>query len=227
MSIDRQFDTSGVIANVLSEVSALLSPTSQASWHVRVSAVRYLQVVIPRHSLLMTAQHVNDAEQTVMAALQSQQIEVREAAQLTFTSLLSACLSHPSSSVIGFSSSNHASAHVLRLSKSLSALAAKSYRGADKKVDGALLARRHGAVLGLLALVACHPYDLPPHLPALLAQLSTYVNDPQPVSGAVRKAIGEFLRLHKEEWEQNFKEKFTEEQLDAVMSVQSAPTYFA
>ena len=225
--INRQFDTSGVIANVLSEVSSVLSPTSHAAWHVRVSAVRYLQVVIPRHSLLMTAQHVNDVEQTVMAALQSQQIEVREAAQQTLTSLLSACLSHPASSVIGFSSSAHASSHVLRLLASLKATAAKSYRGKDKKVDPALLARRHGAVLGLLALIACHPYDLPAHLPALLAQLSQYVNDPQPVSGAVRKGVGEFMRTHKEEWDQSFKEKFTEEQLDALTSVQSAPTYFA
>ena len=225
--INRQFDTSGVIANVLSEVSELLSATSHASWHVKVSAVRYLQVVIPRHSLLMTAQHVNDVEQTVMAALQSPQIEVREAAQLTLTSLLSACLSHPASSVIGFSSSAHASSHVLRLLKSLNAVAAKSYRGKDKKVDPALLARRHGAVLGLLALIACHPYDLPSHLPALLAQLAVHVNDPQPVSGAVRKAVGEFLRTHKEEWESHFKDKFTEEQLDALTSVQSAPTYFA
>ena len=225
--INRQFDTSGVIANVLSEVSDLLSPNSHSSWHVRVSAVRYLQVVIPRHSLLMTAQHVNDVEQTVMAALQSPQIEVREAAQLTLTSVLSACLSHPASSVIGFSSSTHASSHVLRLLKSLSAIAAKSYRSKDKKVDPALLARRHGAVLGLLALIACHPYDLPSHLPALLAQLSTYVNDPQPVSGAVRKGVGEFMRTHKDEWEMTFRDKFTEEQLDAVTSVQSAPTYFA
>ena len=60
-------------------------------------------------------------------------------------------------------------------------------------------------MLGLLALIACHPYDLPSHLPALLAQLVTHVNDPQPVSGAVRKGVGEFMTTHKDEWEMSFK----------------------
>ena len=225
VSVRRQFDVEGVIANVLGEVSELMA-SSSSSWHVKVSALKLLQIVIPRHSMLMTAQHVTDVEATVLAALVHPQVEVREQAALTLSSLLSACLSHPASSVVGFSSSTHASSHVQRLVKRLTTLARTAYRDRQKKVDPLLLAQRHGGVLGLLALVSCHPYDLPRHLPEVLRVLSGFVNDPQPVSGAVRKGFAEFLRTHKEEWE-SFKERFTEEQLDALNSVQSAPTYFA
>ena len=226
VQVRRAFDAEGVVANVIGEVGDLMATSTSVSWHVKVSALRYLQVVIPRHSLLMTAQMVTDVEGTVMTALVHPQVEVREAAALTLQSLLSSCLSHPPSSVAGFSSSTHASAHVQRLVKQLMALAKTNYRDRAKKVDGGQLAVRHGGVLGLLACVACHPYDLPRHLPEVLRVLSGYVNDPQPVAGDVRKGFAEFMRTHKEEWEA-FKEKFTAEQLDAVNGVQSAPTYFA
>jgi hypothetical protein len=64
-------------------------------------------------------------------------------------------------------------------------------------------------------------------LPALLQLLASHVNDPQPISGAVRKGVAEFMRTHKEEWEQSFRDRFTEEQLDALSSVQGAATYVA
>ena len=224
VSIRREFDVGGVVANVLDEVGALMA--SNVPWQAKVSALRFLQIVVPRHSMLMTAKQVTDVESIVVAALVHPQVEVRDAAALTLSSLLSSCLSHPASSVIGFSSSTHASTHVRRLIKTMTTLANTHYRDRMKKVDPALLAQRHGGVLGLLAIVQSHPYDLPHHLPEVLRLLSGSVNDPQPVSGAVRKGFAEFLRTHKEEWEA-FKERFTEAQLDAVNSVQSAPTYFA
>ena len=225
VEVRKEFDVEGVVANVLDEMGALMA-SSAVSWQVKVSALRFLQVLVPRHSMLMTAKQVTDVEGIVVAALVHPQVEVRDAAALTLSSLLSSCLSHPASSVIGFSSSSHASTHVRRLTKHMTTLAATPYRDRMKKSDPALLAQRHGGVLGLLALVQSHPYDLPAHLPEVLRVLAGYVNDPQPVSGAVRKGFAEFLRTHKEEWEA-FKERFTERQLDAVNSVQSAPTYFA
>ena len=46
--------------------------------------------------------------------------------------------------------------------------------------------RRHAGVLGLCACVRAFPYDVPPLMPRVLMDLSTHVNDPQPiqVSGA-------------------------------------------
>lgn len=46
---------------------------------------------------------------------------------------------------------------------------------------GESLRLRHGGVLGLSACVLAHPYTVPPYLPQLLMDLSTHLNDPQPI----------------------------------------------
>lgn len=43
------------------------------------------------------------------------------------------------------------------------------------------LARRHGGVVGIAALLAACPYAVPAWLPAALVAVGSYVNDPDPI----------------------------------------------
>lgn len=50
--------------------------------------------------------------------------------------------------------------------------------------------------------------------------------DPEPIKTPLSKLFSEFRRTHKDSWEAQ-RLLFTEEELDALNSVQMAPTYFA
>jgi len=41
--------------------------------------------------------------------------------------------------------------------------------------------KRHAGVLGLCAYVQAYPYDVPDFMPQILMDLSSHVNDPQPI----------------------------------------------
>jgi len=41
--------------------------------------------------------------------------------------------------------------------------------------------QRHAGVLGLCAYVQAYPYDVPELMPQVLMDLSSHVNDPQPI----------------------------------------------
>ena len=43
------------------------------------------------------------------------------------------------------------------------------------------LVKRHGAVLGLCAVVSSSPYDVPAHLPDTVTYLCQFINDPLPI----------------------------------------------
>jgi len=76
---------------------------------------------------------------------------------------------------------------------------------------------RHAGVLGVSAAVLSSPYDIPQWMPETLSELSTHMNDPTPIKESVRATFAEFWRTHLDEWEINFKPKFSEKQLDYVL----------
>merc|ERR1719223_1495185 len=105
-------------------------------------------------------------------------------------------------------------------------LAKKYMKLARNNSADAALAKRQGGILGLSAMVSTCPYTVPDHLPAVLAFLTDYAKDPAPVKKHLQHLFAEFRRTHRDEWP-IFKEKFTEEQLDAISTMQMAPSYFA
>ena len=100
-----------------------------------------------------------------------------------------------------------------------------------------LLDRQHGA-LGLSALLAAHPYDVPDWMPATLAILASHLRDPSPIDGSlfsftyvsndqgiVKETLNEFWRTHQDEW-LFFQELFTQDQQDSIRQ-STVPSYFA
>ena len=54
--------------------------------------------------------------------------------------------------------------------------------------------------MGLSAVVAACPYDIPPHLPGVLMVLADHLHDPQPISATVKLVLQDFKRTHQDNW---------------------------
>jgi hypothetical protein len=54
--------------------------------------------------------------------------------------------------------------------------------------------------VGLSAVVAACPYDIPPHLPGVLMVLADHLHDPQPISATVKLVLQDFKRTHQDNW---------------------------
>eukprot|EP00171_Calliarthron_tuberculosum_P009884 IDg9884t1 len=99
-------------------------------------------------------------------------------------------------------------------------------RGARVQMSPDTIRRRHGATLGLSSLVISSPYTVPEWMPSILVSLSNCVSDPPPISTSVKKLFVDFLRTHRDEWQQH-KAAFTEEELEIVSELLVSPSYYA
>jgi proteasome activator subunit 4 len=82
--------------------------------------------------------------------------------------------------------------------------------------------------ISTVMLTACialaFPYDLPDFLPALLTSLVRHRTHPA-VQDVVTKAVQQFKRTHQDRWQQEFRRRFTPEQLADVQGA-GAAAYF-
>ena len=66
---------------------------------------------------------------------------------------------------------------------------------------GESLVQLHSGILGICAFVEAFPYDVPEFVPPILMELSTHLNDPQPVPLTIKKCLQEFKRTHQDNWQ--------------------------
>lgn len=59
---------------------------------------------------------------------------------------------------------------------------------------------RHGALLGISALVLAFPYDIPVWLPDALVFLSNFATDPSPIQNTIKRTFTEFRHTHQDTW---------------------------
>jgi len=92
--------------------------------------------------------------------------------------------------------------------------------------DAETLIRRHGAVLGLSAVITAFPYEIPEWMPSTLALLANKASgDRGMISLSVKKTLGEFKKTHQDTWMMDQK-LFNEDELEALEGVFSS-NYFA
>lgn len=84
---------------------------------------------------------------------------------------------------------------------------------------------RHGATLGLIALLRSAAYDVPPWLPAVLSLLARRSHERDPVGSAIRKAFLDWKHMHQDDWH-SVRSKLPEEQLDVILDIHCASSYF-
>jgi len=84
----------------------------------------------------------------------------------------------------------------------------------------------HSGILGLCAFVEAFPYDVPDFVPPILMELSTHLNDRQPIPMTIKKSLQEFKRTHQDNWQEH-KTKFTEDQLVVMTDLLVSQNYYA
>ena len=218
----------------------LRSVAKAGSWHVKQFVAAALAILVPRHAFVISnassarAQQGSDdpppalktVKATLVNMLSDTQVEVREAAARALQSMLT---SIPGSG----GSAGGVSKMTAKMMKKLHRLAKSDFQRSTKGLDAAAregrqkaVAKRHGGVLGLGALVLSQPYDVPEWLPNTLVSLAPNTQDPMPVGASAKKIFQEFRRTHRDEWH-IFKNKFDEEQLDIINDCTESLSYFA
>merc|ERR1712200_181696 len=84
----------------------------------------------------------------------------------------------------------------------------------------------HSGILGLCSFIEAFPHDVPEFVPPILMELSTHLNDPQPVPSTIKKSLQEFKRTHQDNWQEH-KTKFTEDQLVVMTDLLVSQNYYA
>jgi proteasome activator subunit 4 len=207
------------------------SSNNNTSWFVRKGVIDGVTPLRARHLLLLSHSQDDSLLNLVEARLDDKQIEVQEAA--------SACL-------VGFVASKHLHERESIANRLLKLAATGLPKGkaplvsADDKISSpaseelrhfrAQLAKairkRHAGCLGVAAVIQAQPFDVPPHLPAVIAALARHSGDPMPIGATVKKCVADFRRTHHDNWATHAA-AFTEEQLSEVLAVGSGGSYFA
>ncbi len=210
------------------------------SWHSRMGAIQMCQSFGIFNLFQVSTTIRSRIQKMIIDALCDDQLEVRLSASIALT---------------GFIHSNFIQANdeLLSTFKTLSAVKA---RRKDKEtgkfvINMTNLVKRHGGVLGISAIVASCPYDVPDYLPEAATYLCQFVNDPVPIQvikdyseffiqftliliwnklnllkGTVKKCLSEFRRTHQDNWQQH-SQKFNESQLSALSDILISPNYYA
>eukprot|EP00743_Colponemidia_sp_Colp-15_P005386 GILK01005788.1.p1 GENE.GILK01005788.1~~GILK01005788.1.p1 ORF type:complete len:1828 (-),score=234.09 GILK01005788.1:70-5553(-) len=186
-----------------------------ASWHIRLSALNFIETTVAGHRLLLTSAEEDMIYERICGLLADVQPEVREAAVRVLSTL----------------SMSTSEARMTALSQKFSDLVGVVQRrkqAADKQPNPQRDANLRTGILGLSALVLAFPYDVPQWMPALIEKLTRFSGSSHgtEIQNVVRKTLSEFRRTHQDSW-RLFKERFTDEQLEALNDSVVAPSYFA
>lgn len=176
--------------------------TEQAAWRTRLAVLSFLQVWSVFTMFLRTPQQSRAVEELVVRMLADQSAEVRQAASATLAGLI-----------------------VMGGSELRTRLLARFLHSALPPA-GAGVPTRHSVVLGLGALVAAVPYEVPDWLPSVLKGLAHYIHEPAPLSTTARLVLADFWRTHQDMWHMH-KTRFSEEDLDLVRDLVISPSYYA
>jgi hypothetical protein len=213
---------------------SLLSSTSSnsnTSWFVRKGVIDGVTPLRARHLLLLSHAQEESLLSLVEARLDDKQIEVQEAAS---ASLVGFVASKPLSEresianrLLRLASTvlPKGKAPIVPASDPITSPANEELRQFRARLAKAIR-KRHAGCLGIAAVVQAQPFDVPPHLPAVIAALARHSGDPMPIGATVKKSIADFRRTHHDNWATHAA-AFTEEQLSEVLSVGSGGSYFA
>jgi Proteasome-substrate-size regulator, mid region/Domain of unknown function (DUF3437) len=200
-----------VVAEIV-RVCELISKS--ARYRVRGALLPFLQVLSFCRLFTATEETLASVRKIVTNLLSDQQLEVRDAAASTLVPLIRDAPAAVTSNM------RDEFASILR------STAGRGHRGRRLVLEGEVLCRRHGAVLGLSSMVMSRPYQVPPWMPSVLVQLAACINDAPPISASTRKLFADFMRTHRDEWSVH-KRAFSEDELECVSELMVSPSYYA
>jgi len=203
--------------NVLSAIYPTLKHlSSHPSWHLRTVIPPFVQIAVYNSWFSIESRKQREIWiELLIDVLHDAQIEVRELAGNALSSIIRYLL--PS--------------QLMTLRDRFIEL---MERAVEEKGDQKAWKERkmHAAVLGLSAIVLSHPYTIQIWLPKTMLVLATKAQMNWIKTGAIGKTIratfGEFWRTHKNQWsEEQALVLFTSEELDALHSLSTSPSYYS
>lgn len=179
-------------------VAALVRIGKTASaWHQRLRILINIQAVYFRNLFLMPRKRQRPLFDTVTGMLQDTQLEVRVGAATTLSGMIRCSPVALRSSVIETLTKQFTT--ILHKNP----LPRRKTIGAPTSEHSKLVLTRHGAVLGLGALVQAFPYTSPPPkwIPAILATLATgAAGDPGMVGKSAKTVVSDFKKTRQDTW---------------------------
>ncbi|KAJ2740126.1 Proteasome activator BLM10, partial [Coemansia sp. BCRC 34301] len=197
--------TTQMSETVTSKMLALLEEEAN-SWHVITKTLPLLCTLTFSNRFTLSHDVRMKIVDTTALFLEHDQIEVRQTASKSLTSLVKCA----SSNVIADINS--------KFSVKISTPLPRVRYGRPPKdpvAYGRLALTRHAGVLGLSCLVLAFPYTIPDWLPEVLILLAGCIDDPNPIQSTVQRTFAEFRRTHMDTWHEDRK-KFTISQLELL-----------
>ncbi|GAM25835.1 hypothetical protein SAMD00019534_090100 [Acytostelium subglobosum LB1] len=193
-------------SKLLDEIINSVKSITSTSWRVRRATLPFLQILFFNHSILFTPQQIDSVYNIVLGYVNDPQIEVREYAKNTLTSLLK--------------SSKHDTARIKALISNATTQLSQS------KTTSANASQKHQYILTLSSIVLSSPYQIPTYFPEVLDHLSRYSSSIFPLSNTVQNTLSEFWLTHKDTWEEE-KLNFTEDEIEKMHDTVAYPSYYA
>jgi proteasome activator subunit 4 len=196
---------------------------SSHTWHVRKAILPFLRTVA--YGSLLDLPRFVSIVWTISLLLHDPQLEVRELASQTLAGLLRcappSCLAELRAECCATLSKKRARTEEAETQASAASTALAI---ASRKLD--MVAKQHGAILGLSALVLAFPLELPEWMPDVLMVLAKFGDTPNPIKASVARTLKEFRRTHQDMWFEH-KQAFTPLQLDILETPVAPPLYYA
>ena len=177
------------------------------SWHQRLRVMINIQIVYFRRLFLMSAADRSRLFDCIASMLQDTQSEVRAGASTTLSGMIRCSPVSLRNEVVGKYEKRFIK--ILKENpfpkkpKNRSTALARSETGTPTPEHNQLIILRHGAVLGLGALIEAFPYASPP--PTWMADALTTIsvlaaNDPGVVGPSAKSIISEFKKTRQDTW---------------------------
>jgi len=194
---------------------------SSSSYKTKISMLEYLQVAVFTNfpALACNKEYVSQVQQLVVSLLQDDNLTVRQKAAKILGGLLH------SGFLNGEAVPNLLADLRGRVRDRMKRHGKKFTREQGQEDKGRAL-QHHSGILGMCAFVEAFPYDVPKFVPPILMELSTHLNDPQPIPMTIKKSLQEFKRTHQDNWQEH-KRKFTEDQLVVMTDLLVSQNYYA
>ncbi|XP_022243744.1 proteasome activator complex subunit 4-like [Limulus polyphemus] len=201
-------------------ISTMKQVRESNSWHARVAALSYLQVMVFSNLFMVMhqPQWVEEITKLVVSLLEDERVEVRETAAETLGGFLHCEFVKVTEELL--------ESFKVKCRKKLKKRKMQDRASGLSIVDLQELTERHAGILGLCACVNAYPYDVPEFLPDVLVMLGDHLNDPQPIPSTIKKTLSNFRRTHHDSW-RDHKLKFTDDQLAVITDLLVSPSYYA
>ncbi|KAL3489336.1 hypothetical protein BJX62DRAFT_155398 [Aspergillus germanicus] len=200
------------------------------SWHQRLRIMINIQIIYFRRLFLLSAADRDKLFECVASMLEDPQHEVRAGASATLSGMVRCSPESLRKEIVDRFKKRFAKTlienplprrpKILRGNSGIST-PISSGAGTPTPEHTRLIISRHGAVLGLGALIQAFPYSSPPPtwIPEALATLSVRAaSDPGIVGSSVKSIISEFKKTRQDTWHIDAK-AFTQDQLEDLSGV--------